>query len=197
MVAPIVEKGATQRNVYFPEFNWVDLQHGITYTPGTHIIENKLTDPVPIFVREGSIVATQDTTKVRSTKDLDSGYLLSMAMHHDTRRSNSTHEVYEAVGSVLSVKDYSDATLIDLCIRNGCNYIFNAVATINSLTRSLELDILYIGNGGLNQEVQIWGINIAFGKEVVVIRPSEAIKVTGPKRVTLPIPRPGDRKSVV
>ena len=130
----------------------------------THIIENKLTDPVPLFIREGTIVFSQNSDKVRSTKDLDSSYLLSINMHYDTRRSNSTHQVYEAVGAIISIKDLSDNSLVDLCVRAGCDYVVNAVATITSLTRSLELDILYFGENHLNQEMFIWGINMAFGK---------------------------------
>ena len=112
-----------------------------------------------------------------------------MNMHYDTRRSNTTHQVYEAVGGIISIKDLSDNSLVDLCVKAGCNYVVNAVATITTLTRSLELDILYLGENHLNQEMKIWGINMAFGKEVDEIRPENPIKVTGPQRETIPIPR--------
>jgi len=68
-----------------------------------------------------------------------------MAMHYDTRRSNTTHQVYEAIGAVLSIKNLSDNSLVDLCIRAGCDYIINAVVTITAITRSVELDINYLG----------------------------------------------------
>ena len=109
-------------------------------------------------------------------------------MHHDTRRSNNTHQIYEAVGAVLSIKDLSDNSLVNLCIQAGCNYVINSIATISTLTRSLELDFIYLGENHLNQEVQIWGVNMAFGKEVAEIRLETPIKITGPKSVTLPIP---------
>ena len=52
MAAPVVEKGATERKVYFPDVNWVSLQTGNVYAANSvHIIPNKLTDPVPLFVR--------------------------------------------------------------------------------------------------------------------------------------------------
>lgn len=147
MVAPIVEEGKLDRKVYFPEFHWTNLFTGQTFAPGTHLITNvKITDPVPIFIREATIIATQDVKNVRSTKQLDNSFLLSIAkMRHDTRRSNSTNQIYEAVGAVLSIKNYEDNTAVDLCSRAGCDYLINAVANISSSKRTLELDILYAG----------------------------------------------------
>ena len=118
-----------------------------------------------------------------------------MAMHYDNRRSNSTHQVYESIGAVLSIKDLSDNSLVDLCIKAGCDYVITAVATITSLTRSLDVNINYFGENHLNQEVQIFAINLAFGKEVAEIRLSDPIKVTGAKRVTLPIPSKANLRS--
>jgi alpha-glucosidase (family GH31 glycosyl hydrolase) len=34
MVTPILEKGVTSRNVYFPESNWYDLHEGKKYKKG-------------------------------------------------------------------------------------------------------------------------------------------------------------------
>jgi hypothetical protein len=82
-------------------------------------------------------VVSQDTTKVVQTKQLDNHFLLSSNLRYDSRRSNSTHKVYEAVGAVLSIKDYNDDTLVDLCSREGCEYILNEIATISSSTRTL------------------------------------------------------------
>jgi hypothetical protein len=87
---------------------------------------------------------------VLNTKQLDNKFLLSMAMLHDTRRSNSTHQVYEAVGAILSIKNYEDNTFVDLCLRGGCEYVVNAIATIEETYRNLELDILYLGESRLN-----------------------------------------------
>ena len=123
-----------------------------------------MTDPIPLFVREATIIFTQNVEKVRNTKQLDNSFLLSIAkMRHDTRRSNSTHQVYEAIGAVLSIKDYEDNTLVDLCSKSGCDYIVNAVANITANKRTLELDIFYAGEAHLNQQIFFHGINMAFG----------------------------------
>jgi alpha-glucosidase (family GH31 glycosyl hydrolase) len=56
LVAPVVEKGATERNVYFPKGAWYDFETGAIYTG-----DKNLTVPAPIgklpwFVREGTIL---------------------------------------------------------------------------------------------------------------------------------------------
>ncbi len=83
-----------------------------------------LTDQVPLFLREGTVAFTQDTTKVVNTQQLDNTFLLSAGLRYDSRRSNSTHKVYDAAGAILSIKNNNDNTLIDLCIRENCDYIF-------------------------------------------------------------------------
>lgn len=70
LVAPIVEQGATSRQVFFPAYTvWYDFYTGKQYSAGYHTITGvKLTDKVPIYILEGSMIFTQDTTNVRSTK---------------------------------------------------------------------------------------------------------------------------------
>ncbi len=96
MAAPILEQGTTQRKVYFPNgTSWINLHTGDKYAPGTHLLEDvKLFDPVPLFIKEGSIVFTQNTEKVVNTQQLDNSFLLSTGLKRDPRRSNATHQVY-------------------------------------------------------------------------------------------------------
>ena len=51
----------------------------------------------------------------------------------------------------MSIKDFSDATLVNLCVQGGCEYVVNAVANITSSSRTLELDFVYLGEPHLNQ----------------------------------------------
>jgi len=100
-----------------------------------------------------------------NTQQLDNKFLLSTGLYYDTRRSNTTHQVYEAVGAILSIKDYNDDILVDTCYREGCEYIVTAIASITPTTRTLELDVNYLGGLRLNQQIFLSGINFAFGNE--------------------------------
>lgn len=93
MAAPIVQEGVTSRNVYFTSVNWYDFHTGQLYKPATYRIDNiKLTDKVPLYLRENSVVLIQDASSVRSTKDLGNKFTLMAGFHYDQGRSNATHK---------------------------------------------------------------------------------------------------------
>lgn len=66
------------------------------------------------------------------------------------------------------------------------------VARISASSRTLELDFSYLGGLTLNEEVIINEIHLALDTEIYVI-PVDPIKVTGPKRVTISIPKAGSQ----
>jgi hypothetical protein len=175
--------------VYLPEGNWYYFHTGIKYGPGTHLLENvALTDKVPMYIKEGFAMIAQDTTNVVNTKQLGNTFRMLSGMRYDTRRSNATTKVYESIGSMLSIKDYNNDTLVDLCFREGCTYAFTMVAHISSASRYLEIDFAYVGGLRLNEQVLFNEIHFTLDTEVIVIKLEEPLEVTGPKRVTIPIP---------
>jgi hypothetical protein len=62
------------------------------------------------------------------------------------------------------------------------------VARISSGSRTLELDFGYAGGFRLNEQVLFNEIHFTLDTEIIVIKLTEVIEVTGPKRVTIPIP---------
>ena len=48
LVAPVLEKGQTKRRVLFPEGRWRDIQDGVIYKEGWHIVDSPL-DKLPVF----------------------------------------------------------------------------------------------------------------------------------------------------
>ena len=125
MAAPILEEGKTSRNVYFSTRNWFNFYDGTMYKPGTARIENvQMTDPVPLFIREGEMVLTQNTDSVSSSKDLDNVFHMVMGCYFENTLSNSTHKIYVAGGNQLSIRDYNDETKLEFCILEGCQYTF-------------------------------------------------------------------------
>ena len=190
LVTPIVEQGHTSRKVYLPQGNWYYFHTGVKFGPGTHLLENiGLTDKVPLFIKEGFAMIAQDTTNVVNTKQLGNTFKMLSGMRYDTRRSNSTTKVYESAGAMLSIKDYNDDPLIDLCEREGCEYAFTMTARISQAERSLEIDFLYVGGPRLNEEVRFNEIHFTLDTEIIVIKLANDLVVTGPKRVTIPIPK--------
>ncbi len=63
MVAPILEQGATTRTVYFPEGRWFEVRSGAAYEgPATETIGLTL-GALPMFAREGAIIARGPTVE--------------------------------------------------------------------------------------------------------------------------------------
>ncbi len=56
MVAPVIEAGASMREVYLPQGNWRHLWSGRDYAPGWHDVPAPIGQP-PVFTREGSAFA--------------------------------------------------------------------------------------------------------------------------------------------
>lgn len=57
LVAPVVEKGARTRKIYFPEGTWVDFNDDKTVYKGPALIDYPVTlETIPIFVRKGSVI---------------------------------------------------------------------------------------------------------------------------------------------
>ncbi|MBQ7457880.1 MAG: glycoside hydrolase family 31 protein [Bacteroidales bacterium] len=58
LVAPVIEQGARQRSVYLPKGYWYDWYSGERYSGGRYIEIPVALDRVPLFVREGGMIAT-------------------------------------------------------------------------------------------------------------------------------------------
>lgn len=56
LIAPVIQKGQTNRNIYLPKGNWVDFFTLKTYEGERNINYSLTLDDIPIFVREGSII---------------------------------------------------------------------------------------------------------------------------------------------
>jgi alpha-glucosidase/lysosomal alpha-glucosidase len=189
LVTPILEPGQTSRKIYLPQTNWYYFHSGVKFGPGTHLLENVgLTDLVPIFVREGFVMISQDTTDVVNTRQLNNVFTFLSGMRYDTRRSNATTKVYESAGTMLSIKDYHDDALVDRCLREGCEYVVNLIARLSAAERTLEIDFAYLGGARLNQQVFVEEIHLGLDTEIIVISLEKHIEVNGPHRVTIPIP---------
>lgn len=130
----------------------------------------------------------QDTTNVVNTKQLGNTFKILSGMMYSTRRSNATTKIYESAGVLLSIKDYNDDALIDLCLRDGCVYAFNMVASISASSRTLEITFEYIGGLRLNEQVFFNEIHFTLDTEIIVIKLDQPLEVYGPKKFNIPIP---------
>ena len=62
LVAPVLTEGATSRSIYLPSGEWFDFASGHCYAGGRNITvktDSQTWSDIPLFVRKGSILATQ------------------------------------------------------------------------------------------------------------------------------------------
>jgi len=159
MVAVPAYEKMEQMGVYFPSGErWYDIFTGKMIIdkedPSMNItIDSPLNATLPVFIRGGAIIHTQDTTGVNRTDDLSNVFNLVVALTPVSEDSSV------AFGQIMGVKNYLDDDSIDLCVgENDCmiNIAANAVVDVNGTTileldfspkiRSSVLEELYIGN---------------------------------------------------
>lgn len=70
MICPVTEKGAQTRVVYLPEGEWTDYWSGKTYQGKKHYSVLCPLDQLPIFVKEGAIIATQEPLNYIGEKEI-------------------------------------------------------------------------------------------------------------------------------
>lgn len=63
LVAPVVEQGATTRELYLPKGRWYDWYTGDAFDGGQFITVPAPLDRIPLLVREGSIIPTVEVCK--------------------------------------------------------------------------------------------------------------------------------------
>jgi len=69
LVAPVTKERASEREVYFPEGEWFDLDYGYSYRGGKSYSIYAPQNRIPVFIRAGAIIPTID--QVYHTKDID------------------------------------------------------------------------------------------------------------------------------
>lgn len=95
LVAPVLEKGATERKVYLPKGNWYRNNGNENITGGNIISEPVSIDKIPTFVKSGSIIITSGKTDIRNTTE-DHNELLRVDYYYDKKASQA--ELYEDDG---------------------------------------------------------------------------------------------------
>jgi alpha-glucosidase len=60
LVAPVLEEGQKERDVYFPEGAWIDFYDGSVYEGDREYIVKIQIDKIPVFVRSGAVIPVKE-----------------------------------------------------------------------------------------------------------------------------------------
>lgn len=81
-----------------------------------------MTDPIPIYIREGHGVFVQNVTGVTKTSQLNNHFEFRAGMFFVENASSSANKIYTTTSFLLGLKNYEDESKLSLCIYEGCQY---------------------------------------------------------------------------
>ncbi len=142
---------------------------------------------MPVFLREGALVLTQDTEHVTQTKQLTDHFNLVAGFKFNGNRSDADHKVYDAIGAMISIGDYEDTHKIDECLKEGCEYIFNTILRVTPTAKTLEIDVSYTGGLLLTQKIIIDRVTVYFEDEAISTKLTTPLEILGPRSTTIPL----------
>jgi len=123
LVAPVFEEGAASRSVYLPGGKWIDLQTGLSYSPGWHEITAGPIEAV-ILVRDGVILPQ-----------------IKVAQHTGEMDWNNIDLVLYSTGNEARGKLFcpGDESITELkIIKKGKNYVIEPPLN-NSIKRNFKI----------------------------------------------------------
>ncbi len=92
LIAPVLEKNATERKLYLPEGKWYDYYSSNTFEGKQWITPKVTLNNIPVFIREGSFIPLADYSSIKklsTTQDYDDKKLL-IEYYPSTKKTNYT-----------------------------------------------------------------------------------------------------------
>mmetsp|Transcript_23635 Transcript_23635/g.20552 ORF Transcript_23635/g.20552 Transcript_23635/m.20552 type:complete len:357 (-) Transcript_23635:28-1098(-) len=160
VVAPVLFEGATSVQVYLPVDTWFDfftgdvMQSSSNTSPSPFSYDAPLNTTVPMFIRGGYIVGTQDSSNISRSDDLTGHYDLVVAL------KQSKIYVYYANGPLTGIANMEDDNVVDKCIDNKCVYSVNAAFTILSNNYQLVLVFALNNTNIANEDIYVDSITV-------------------------------------
>ena len=114
LVAPVREPGLRERSVYLPDGGWYDFWTGASYEGGAGILADAPLDRLPLFVRAGAIVPTEEP---RESTAADQSGPLSLLVAADSDGSASG-SLYADAGEGFAFREGA-FWRADLALRDG------------------------------------------------------------------------------
>lgn len=189
MFTPVVTEFVEHRSVSFPNSsNWFDYQTGRLYKGGSVVaVQNRMTEAVPIFIRGGYGVMSQNTTNITKTSQLGNTFTLKAGM----APKSSDNKTYESRISMLSIQDFNDDGKVTTCIQEGCLYVITAALTISSTARSLELAVVYSGSQRLNEVQVLNRVELFYDGGSIVQNLDSTVTISGTGTIIIPLKQQG------
>lgn len=172
LFTPVLEPNERQIHPYFPGKNavvWFGLITGESFLGGFHHrVSNGLDEPIPGFLRGGTLVFRQEVSKgVQSSRDLGSGFFIAAAFLSNLK----------AEGGVFACKGLLEDELLGECIKKGAELRLKII--IKKLEESLQVFMNFYKEEGseTSEEVDIEGIDLYGLEDLKGKKEGKALKI--------------------
>ena len=186
LITPVVQPHDNQIHPYFPGKNeeWYDIHNGERYEGGSHHrISNGLLDPIPMFLKTGSIIYRQEIDEsVKSTEDLNNKFFLSIGLKKENEENGYS---FNAEGLMMLSDDYKDYDKLRPCIENDC--MMKIRAHLQEFKDHYELLVVFESPNDIKENIKLDKTNI-IGVDIYGLTEQEvkgevgALKICGHKR---------------
>ena len=95
LIAPVLEKNATQRSIYLPKGTWYNHLTNQPMEGGTRFIESVNLQAIPIYIKAGSIIPKYDFTACSNTETLTNEHL---SLHYYPSNAKTHYTLYQDDG---------------------------------------------------------------------------------------------------
>jgi len=165
MVTPVLKEGVNYTLAYFPQSAWYELREGAlirasNQTGAVLNVTSHLNETVPTFIRGGHLVAVQEVDNVLRTDDLNSNFLLLLALQYSN--TVGTLRNYYASGPMIALQDLNDSNIVTKCFSYNC--VYNVMANFSYTpggSYALALRFTLPNNNIGNEQVYVSGIRIS------------------------------------
>jgi len=177
MICPVTEKGAQTRIVYLPKGVWTDYWTGKTFEGKTYYNVLCPIDQVPIFVKEGAIIPTQEALQYIGEKEITK---LTLDIYPN---KSSTFTLYDDDGKSLTYKDgnFNTTTIVSQVSEEGINLKINAVEG-NYKGNEINYTVKFHLNEKPsfvqvnNTSYSVGSNNVSFDDNILTVSPKESNK---------------------
>eukprot|EP01016_Furgasonia_blochmanni_P047459 TRINITY_DN6974_c0_g2_i3.p1 TRINITY_DN6974_c0_g2~~TRINITY_DN6974_c0_g2_i3.p1 ORF type:complete len:473 (+),score=130.81 TRINITY_DN6974_c0_g2_i3:36-1421(+) len=135
MAVPVVEAKTTIVKAYFPDGKWYKYPSGEVIQGGkdraaTRVVQAPIRDVLPLFVREGSIVYSQDSENIVRSSDLNDEFYLKIALTEEDDEG-----VSKASGKMIMMTNLNDQPNVMQCFNDNSVDCF---ARVDAFTKTDE-----------------------------------------------------------
>ena len=183
LVAPVLEKGITERKIYLPKGQWYSLKDNKIHDGGSWFKQSVEPENIPVYVKEGSFIPMADYTtlkKISNTKDYTDHKLIIEYFPSQQKTKYTlflddgvtTHTLENKKYVLLNLEGRTGDHVVKIFISASGNDAIKNIPRVIKLTVPATIESATINNETIpvNQFSLFPGLPFVFGSQYVPVK---------------------------